>query len=100
MKRAGRRDAANDGDLILRNCEFSGEAGPQRCPAAVGIDGFSQTTIQDCLFNGFNFTVQFGGGSETVSGDFTSSTAGHGLSKPGALEPMWEKWTAVRGLVQ
>ncbi len=69
--------SAQDGQLIIRNCEFSGEAGPERCPTAVGVHGFAEVTIKDSVFSGFNFTVHFAGGAKGLVEDCIFLNPGH-----------------------
>lgn len=69
--------AAKDGPLSIVNCEFSGDAGIERCPAALLVDGFAELELRDCLFSGFNFTVQVTGGAKGVVEDCVFVNSGH-----------------------
>ena len=66
-----------DGQVTIRNCQFSGDEGIRRCPVAVGILGLSTVRIQNCVFSGFNFTVEFSGGARGIVEDCIFVNAGH-----------------------
>ena len=38
--------------------------------------------------------------ADAANGDFTSKSAGKGLSNPAAILPVWDKWVAIRNMRQ
>lgn len=68
---------AVDADLELVDCQFSAESGPTRSPCAVMASGFGDTTISGCVFNGFEFTIQFWGGAQGTVTDCILLKPGH-----------------------
>jgi nitrous oxidase accessory protein NosD len=53
-----------DGKVTIRNCRFVAMGPGKRCPSAVSGDGFSKIKIENCHFEGFEFTISIWGGAE------------------------------------
>jgi hypothetical protein len=68
---------AQDADLELVDCQFSAESGPTRSPCAVLASGFGDTSISGCVFNGFEFTIEFAGGAKGRVADCILLNPGH-----------------------
>lgn len=86
---------AGDGPLTIARCQFSGEAGYERCPSAVSVEGFADLELRDCMFDGFEYTVQLGGGAKGIVEDCILVKPGHcGLTAMSGAE-----LTARRNLV-
>jgi parallel beta-helix repeat protein len=69
--------AVKDGNAVIKNCRFIALGGTQRCPSAVQCLGFSNVTISNCTFEGFEFTVGYTGGSEGSITDCVFLNPGH-----------------------
>jgi nitrous oxidase accessory protein NosD len=58
-----------DSPVTLRNCRVVALGNAKRCPAAVFAGGFSNVKLENCRFEGFEFTIGYGEGSKgTVAG--------------------------------
>ena len=70
-----------DSHVTLKNCRLIALGGTQQCPSAVQCTGFSKVTIENCHFEGFDFTVNYSGGAEGQVSDCVILNPGHcGLS--------------------
>ncbi len=69
--------AVKDSNVSVRHCRFVPLGNNQRCPMAVRIDGFSEATLSDCRFSGFDYTVCYGPGSEGIVQDCILTDPGH-----------------------
>lgn len=68
---------ATDATLNLKNCRFKAAGNDARCPAALSAAGFSKVSVQNCQFEGFEFTVGCGGGGELSLTQCKIRNAGH-----------------------
>lgn len=66
-----------DTDLTFRNCRFEAIGNDARCPTALAVTGFSKVRVENCHFEGFNFTVTSSDGSETTLTECTIRSPGH-----------------------
>ena len=66
-----------DGRVTLRNCRVIASGSTKRCPAAVACDGFSNVSLENCRFEGFDFTIGYGGGAEGSITDCLILNPGH-----------------------
>jgi nitrous oxidase accessory protein NosD len=66
-----------DGSATVRNCRVVAAGNTQRCPAAVQCAGFSKVALESCRFDGFDFTIGFGGGAEGSVTDCVIVNPGH-----------------------
>ena len=69
--------AAKDGIVQLRNLRVIAPDGYARCPGAFVADGFADVKIDSATFEGFEFTIQFGGGAKGVITDSVVKEPGH-----------------------
>ena len=53
-----------DAHLTLRNCRIVALGNAKRSPMAVSASGFSHVKIENCEFEGFDFTIGYSGGAE------------------------------------
>ena len=53
-----------DGDVEIRDCQFSATGDPVRSPCAVAAMGFSDVAIAKSVFSEFDFTIQFWDGAK------------------------------------
>jgi hypothetical protein len=56
--------AVKDSKAEVRNCNFLPLGNFKRCPEAIRADGFSELLIENCRFDGFEYTVCYGEGTE------------------------------------
>jgi hypothetical protein len=52
-----------DTNLKLKNVRFEAPDDKMRCPSALVATGLTDATIDECSFEGFDFTIQFGNGA-------------------------------------
>lgn len=69
--------AVQDADLTLTRCQLSAESGPARSPCAVMVSGFGDSTVSECGFDGFDYTIQFWGGPSGKILDNVLMNPGH-----------------------
>ena len=69
--------AVQDGRATLRDCRLLPLGNFKRCPAAVQCLGFSNVDLNDCWFEGFEFTIGYSGGSEGRILDCVVINPGH-----------------------
>lgn len=69
--------AVRDCEAQVRNCRFYPLGNFKRCPVAIKSLGFSKLRIESCLFEGFEYTVCFGEGSEGSIADSVVAGSGH-----------------------
>jgi len=69
--------AVRDCEAQVRNCRFYPLGNFKRCPVAIKSLGFSKLRIESCLFEGFEYTVCFGEGSEGSIADSIVAGSGH-----------------------
>lgn len=53
-----------DAEATLRNCRITAPGSNTRCPCAVLAMGFSKLSMDACRLDGFEYTIQIGGGAE------------------------------------
>jgi len=61
----------------MRNCLLIALGNDQRCPSAIAAAGFSKVNLENCRFEGFNFTIAYSGGSEGAISDCLILNPGH-----------------------
>jgi nitrous oxidase accessory protein NosD len=66
-----------DTNALIRNCRFVPLGDSKRSPMAVYIDGRSKSTVDNCRFNGFEYTICYGAGTEGVVQDCIITDSGH-----------------------
>jgi len=66
-----------DGSLTLRNCRMIALGNHQRCPMAVACTGFANVRLEGCRFEGFEFTIGYGGGAKGAVTDCLILNPGH-----------------------
>ncbi|MCF7974347.1 MAG: right-handed parallel beta-helix repeat-containing protein [Phycisphaerae bacterium] len=66
-----------DTKAMIRGCRFVPLGTPQRSPVALRADGFSEVTVADCRFTGFEYTVCFGKGVQAQIVDSVVINGGH-----------------------
>jgi len=66
-----------DTQAIVRNCRFVPLGSPQRSPVAIRIDGFSKATVEGCRFEGFEYVVCYGEGTQGTVQDCMIADCGH-----------------------
>ncbi|MHC4567913.1 MAG: right-handed parallel beta-helix repeat-containing protein, partial [Planctomycetota bacterium] len=69
--------AVKDTTATIRNCRFIALGGIKRCPSAIDCLGFSNVRIENCRFEGFEFTIACTGGAESVITDSLILNPGH-----------------------
>jgi len=80
---AGARYAAAvvDSTTVFRNCRWYPLGNFKRCPVAVQSVGFSNMRIERCRFEGYEYTVCFGEGSEgSITDSFVKGSGHQGIS--------------------
>jgi parallel beta-helix repeat protein len=68
---------AKDGAVRLRNVRVIAPGSYARCPSAFTAQGFCDAKIEKCEFEGYEFTLQFGGGATASVSDSVVSKSGH-----------------------
>jgi len=68
---------ANDATVILRNCRIIALGSIKRSPRALHCDGFSNVAVENCRFEGFEFTIAYTGGAEGIITDSVILNPGH-----------------------
>ncbi len=66
-----------DAKATIDDCRLLAPGGDTRCPAAVLAYGFSKLHLDDCRFDGYEFTVQFARGAEGVVENCVFVKPGH-----------------------
>ena len=56
--------AVNDTNASIRNCCFLPLGNTQQAPAAIRIDSHSRVTVSECRFEGFDYVINYGPGTE------------------------------------
>jgi nitrous oxidase accessory protein NosD len=69
--------AVKDGTATIRNCRIIALGNIKRCPSAVQCLGFSNVKLENCRFEGFEFTIGYTGGSEGSITDCVILNPGH-----------------------
>jgi len=69
--------AVKDGSATIRNCRLIALGSIKRCPSAVQCFGFSNVKLENCRFEGFEFTIGYDGGSEGSITDCVILNPGH-----------------------
>ena len=69
--------AVKDGNATIRNCRVIALGNFQRCPSAVQCLGFSKVKLENCRFEGFEFTIGYTGGAEGSITDCVILNPGH-----------------------
>lgn len=68
---------AKDTDVTIRDCRIVALGNSQRCPMAISAAGFSKVKIENCEFEGFDFTIGYAGGAEGSVSDCVIRDMGH-----------------------
>ncbi len=66
-----------DTNALIRNCRFVPLGDSKRSPVAVYIDGRSKSTVDNCRFSEFDYTICYGQGTEGVVQDCVITDCGH-----------------------
>ncbi len=66
-----------DCQVIFKNCKVIASGNDKRCPTALLGTGFSKVKVEDCRFEGFEFTVNCVGGAEMTIADCQILNPGH-----------------------
>ncbi len=69
--------AVKDSRAQIKNCNFVPLGNYQRCPVALRAQGFTNMAVSDCRFEGYNYTVQYGDGTEGVVQACVVANSGH-----------------------
>jgi len=69
--------AVKDGNASIRNCRFVALGNTKRCPSALQCLGFSNVKLENCRFEGFEFTIAYSGGAEGSIADCLVLNPGH-----------------------
>ena len=56
-----------DAPVTLRNCRIVALGNEQRCPAGLAATGFSKVNVENCRLEGFNFAIEYSGGTKARS---------------------------------
>ena len=73
--------AVKDSKAEIKNCSFEPLGNFKRCPVAINSLGFSEMVINTCRFEGFEYTVCFGAGSEgTIQNCLVTGSGHQGIS--------------------
>ncbi len=68
---------AKDSRAQIKNCNFVPLGNFQRSPFAVRAMGFTNLNIDNCRFEGFEYTIQFGEGTEGILQNSVIANSGH-----------------------
>ncbi len=68
---------AKDSRAQIKNCNFVPLGNFQRSPFAVRAMGFTNLNIDNCRFEGFEYTIQFGDGTEGILQNSVITNCGH-----------------------
>ena len=68
---------AKDTELKIRNVRFVAPDDKMRCPSAFLASGFSEVEVKECEFEGFDFTIQVGGGARGTIRECVIVRPGH-----------------------
>ena len=66
-----------DTQAAIRNCRFLPLGNTQRAPMAIRIEGHSWARVSDCRFEGFDYVVNYGPGTEGLVEDSLLRDGGH-----------------------
>ncbi|HBG78328.1 MAG TPA: hypothetical protein DDW84_05700 [Phycisphaerales bacterium] len=66
-----------DSDVEVKNCVFNPLGNSLRSPMAVRANGFSKLTVSNCQFEGFEYVINYGDGTEGVVQDCLIADCGH-----------------------
>lgn len=69
--------AVKDTVAEIKNCTFRPLGNPQRSPVALRSIGFSEMTVSDCDFSGFDYVVCYGEGTKGLMQDCFIRNCGH-----------------------
>ena len=73
--------AVKDTKSEVRNCCFQPLGDFKRCPVAINAMGFSELNINNCRFEGFEYTVSFGEGTKgTIRNSLVMGSGHQGIS--------------------
>ena len=73
--------AVKDSKANVKNCTFLPLGNFKRCPVAISSMGFSALSVESCTFEGFEYTVSFGAGTEgTIQNCFVANSGHQGIS--------------------
>jgi hypothetical protein len=66
-----------DTKVEIKNCKFLPLGNYQRSPVALRAGGFTNMAVSNCRFEGYNYTVQFGEGTEGTIQECVVLNSGH-----------------------
>jgi beta-lactamase regulating signal transducer with metallopeptidase domain len=66
-----------DAQAEIKNCVFRPMGNPQQSPVGINASGFSEMTVSDCDFTGFDYVVCFGAGTKGSMQDCCIRDCGH-----------------------
>ena len=69
--------AVKDTNASIRNCRFVPLGNTQQAPMAIRIEGRSKATVSDCRFEGFDFVINYGPGTEGLVEECLLRDGGH-----------------------
>jgi len=69
--------AVKDTKAEIKRCNFVPLGNPKRSPVAIRAMGFSELNIESCRFEGFEYVVCYGEGTEGVMSDSLIMDCGH-----------------------
>ena len=69
--------SVKNGNLTLRNCRILAAGNIKRCPTALECSGFSNVKVEKCIFEGFEFCINYLGGAEGSISDCRIMNPGH-----------------------
>jgi nitrous oxidase accessory protein NosD len=67
----------DDATAAVRDCRFIALGNNKRCPVSVYVRGFSNARLEACRFEGFEYTIQYGEGTEGHVTDCVVRQSGH-----------------------
>lgn len=68
---------AKDASVTARDCRFAALGNNQRSPGCVYAMGFSNVQLEGCRFEGFEYTIRYGAGTEGHVKDCVVQNPGH-----------------------
>ncbi len=69
--------AVKDTNASIRNCRFVPLGNTQQAPMAIRIEGRSKVTVSGCRFEGFDYVINYGPGTEGLVEDCLLRDGGH-----------------------
>ncbi len=68
---------AQDATVVARDCLFIALGNIKRSPVSVFARGFSNVQLEECRFEGFEYTIQYGEGTKGLVKDCIIQDSGH-----------------------